>query len=128
MRGVKGGAGLLLPDEGGQRGKAHFGVDAAIGVEDRRAQAHKAKAAAALPVHRLADAALLAVNHLLQARQAVRGGVLAHFDADPAPAHLVRDGGRGAGAEEAVEDEVVGVGGDVQDALEQAFGFGGAEK
>jgi hypothetical protein len=58
----------------------------------------------------------------------VRGGVFAHFDADPAAAHLVRHGGRGAGAEEAVEDEVVGVGGDVQDALEQSFGFRGAEK
>ena len=127
MRGVKGGAGLLLPDEGGQRGKAHFGVDAAIGVKNRRAQPHEAKAAAALPVHGLADAALLAIQHLLQARQAVRGGVLAHFDADPAPAHLVGDGGRGAGAEETVQNQVAGVGGDVEDALDQPFGFGGAE-
>ena len=34
------------------------------------------------------------------------GGVLAHLDADPAPAHFVGDGRSGAGAEEAVEDEV----------------------
>ena len=102
-------------------------VDAAIGVKNRRAQAHEAKAAAALPVHGLADAALLAIQHLLQARQAVRGGVFAHFDADPAPSHLVGDGGRGAGAEEAVEDEVVGVGGDLEDALQETFGFGRAE-
>ena len=115
--GVQGGAGFLLPDEGGQRGKAHFGVDSAGGVKNRRAQAGKTKAAAALPAHRRADAALLAGYHLLQARQAVRGGVLAHLDADPAPAHLVRHGGGGAGSEEAVEDEVAGVGCKVYDAL-----------
>ena len=40
-------------------------------------------------------------------------GVIAHFNADIAAAHLVRDGGGGAGAEEGVEDEVAGVGGDV---------------
>ena len=55
------------------------------------------------------------------------GSVLAHFYAYPAPAHLVGNGGRGAGAEEAVEDEVAGIRGDVQDALKQALGFGGAE-
>ena len=125
--GVESRAGFLLPDEGGQRGKAHVGVDAAVGVEDRRAQAGKPEAAAALPSHRRADAALLAIHHLLQARQAVRGGVLAHLDANPAPAHLVGDGCGGAGAEEAVENEVAGVGGDVEDALQQTFGFWGSE-
>ena len=111
---VPGGAGFLLPDEGGQRGKAHVGVNAAVFVEHWSAEFHEAKTAAALPVHRLADAALFAVNDFLQARQAVRGSVVAHLDADPAPAHLVRDGGGGAAAEEAVEDEVVGLGGDVE--------------
>ena len=51
----------------------------------------------------------------------MRGGVLAHLDANPAPAHLVCHGGGGAGAEKAVEDEVVGVGCDVEDALDQPF-------
>ncbi|WP_297221212.1 hypothetical protein [Thermomonas sp.] len=52
---------------------------------------------------------MLASNHLFQSRQAMRARVRAHLDADIAAAHLVRDGGRGAGAEEAVENEVVGV-------------------
>lgn len=117
------GTGFLLPDKGRQRGKTHIGVNAAVGVKNRCAQARKAKTAAALPVHRAADAALLARDHLLQPGQAVRGGVLAHFDADPAAAHLVRHGGRGAGAEEAVENQVAGVGCDMEDALEQCFGF-----
>jgi hypothetical protein len=120
LAGGAGGAGFLLPDEGGQRGEAHLGVDAAVGAEDRRAQAQEAKTAAALPVHRRADAARLAGDHLLQPGQAVRGGVFAHLDADPAPAHLVRDSGRGAGAEEAVEDEVVGVGGELKHSLQAA--------
>ena len=98
LRGVKGGAGFLLPDKGGQRGKTHLGVDAALGVKNRRAQRHEAHAAAALPAHRLADAALLTRNDFLQARQAVGDGVVAHLDADPAAAHFVGDGGGGAGA------------------------------
>ena len=102
VRGVECGVGFLLPDKGGQRGKAHTGVNAAAGVEDGRAQRHVTKAAAALPADGGADAALFAVDDFLQARQAVRGGVLAHFDANPAPAHLVGDGGGGARAEEAV--------------------------
>jgi hypothetical protein len=44
--------------------------------------------------------------------------VLAHFNTDVATAHLVGNGGGRAGAEEAVEDEVVGVGGDVNDSTE----------
>ena len=137
---VVGAAGFLLPDECGQGGKAHVGVDVAGGVEDRLAEAHEAKAAALLrgvprravggrlsPADGAADAAAFAFDHFLQARQAVRAGVFAHFDADPAPPHLVRHRRRGAGAEEGVEDEVAGVGGDVEDALEQAFGFWGAE-
>src|SRR5690606_13067420 len=58
-------------------------------------------------------------DDLPQARQAVRARVLAHLDANPASAHLVRDGGGGAGAKEAVEDEIIGVCRDVQDAFHQ---------
>ena len=50
-------------------------------------------------------------------------GVFAHFNADVATAHLVGDGSGGAGAEEGVEDKVAGFGGDVEDALDEAFGF-----
>jgi hypothetical protein len=120
---VEGGARLLLPDKGRQRGEAHLGVDAALCVKNGRTQAGEAKAAAALPAHRLADAARLARDDLLQPGQAVRGGVLAHLDADPAAAHLVRHGGRGAGAEEAVEDQVAGGSGGLQNAFNDSFGF-----
>jgi hypothetical protein len=87
------------------------------------AELQHAKAAAALPVHRRADAALLACDHFGQARQAMRDRVLAHLDADPLAAHLVRDGGGGAAAEEAVEDEVGGVGGDCDDLGHETLRF-----
>ena len=51
----------------------------------------------------------------------MRDGVLAHFNADVAAAHLVRYGGGGAGAEEGVEDEVAGVGEKLEDALDESF-------
>ena len=54
-------------------------------------------------------------------------GVLAHFDADIATTHLVGNRGSSAGAEKRVKDEVTGVGGDVENALDQAFGLGGQE-
>jgi hypothetical protein len=53
-------------------------------------------------------------------RQCVRA-LLAHLDADPSAAHLVRHGGSGAGAEEGVEDEVVGVGGNQQQFVQELF-------
>ena len=97
-------------------------------VEHGRAEAVEAEAAAALPADAFGDAALFAVNHFVQARDAMGDGVIAHFNADVAAAHLVRYGGGGAGAEEGVEDEVAGVGGDVEDALNEAFGFGGVRR
>ena len=57
----------------------------------------------------------------------MRHRVLAHLNADIAPAHLVGHCGGGAGAEEGVEDKVAGVGGDVENTLDEAFGFGGVE-
>ena len=44
--------------------------------------------------------------------------MVAHLDTDPAPTHLVGDSGRGAAAEETVEDEVARVGGDVNNSLQ----------
>ncbi|OIQ86032.1 hypothetical protein GALL_321300 [mine drainage metagenome] len=116
-----------MPDIGGHRGKAHRGVDVAVGVERGLAQGVEAETAATLPSHGFADAALLAVDDFLQARDAVGAGVLAHFDADPAAAHLVGHGGCGARAKEGVENEVAGVGGDVDDAMEKALWFGAVE-
>ena len=96
-------------------------------VEYGWAEAVETEAAAALPADAFGDAALFAVNHFVQARDAMADGVIAHFNADVAAAHLVRYGGGSAGAEEGVEDEVAGVSGDVEDALNEAFGFGCVE-
>ncbi len=113
-----------MPDIGGERGKAHGGVDVAVGVEGSLTQGVEAEAATTFPAHGFADAAMLTVDDFLQARDAMRAGVVTHLNADPAAAHLVGHGGCGAGAEEGVEDEVAGVGGDVDDAVEKAFGLG----
>ena len=102
-------------------------MDAALFVEHRLAQAHEVKAATAFPLYCLADAALFTIDHLLQAWQAVGGRVFAHLDTDPAPAHLVCYCGRGAGTEEAVEDEVAGIRTYLQDALKKAFGLWGSK-
>ena len=48
----------------------------------------------------------------------MRNGVLAHFNADIAASHLVRHCRSRAGAEKGVEDEVAGVGGDVENCVE----------
>ena len=114
-------------DMGGEYGKANVGADMSFFVEYGWAEAIEAEAAAALPAAAFGDAALFAVNHLVQARDAMANGMLAHFNADVAAAHLVRYGGGGAGAEERVEDEIAGVGGDVEDALDEAFRFWSSE-
>jgi hypothetical protein len=49
--------------------------------------------------------------------------MLAQLDHDPSTAHFVGDCAGGTGAGERVEDEVVGVAGDVNDSLKQAFGL-----
>ena len=45
-------------------------------------------------------------------------GMVAHFDAYPASAHFVGDGGGGGGTQEAIQDKIVGVGGNMKDALD----------
>ncbi len=112
-------------DVGGQHGKGDVGADLPRFVEHRRAKAVEAKSAAALPADVFGDATLFAADDLIQARDAMADGVRAHFDADVAAAHLVRHRRGGAGAEEGIEDEVAGVGGDMENALQEAFGFGG---
>ena len=57
----------------------------------------------------------------LQARGAMRDGVFAHFDADIAAPHLVRDRGGSARAKKGVENKVAGIGGDVKDAVKSVF-------
>ena len=59
--------------------------------------ASAAETAAALPVHRFTDAALVAaVDDLAQAGDDVGVAMLAQLDHDPAPPHLVGDGAGGA--------------------------------
>ena len=120
---VEGGA-RLLPDKGRQRGKAHLGWMQPCASKTGAPRRAKRKPPPPCQFTAWLIPPLFARDHLLQPGQAVRGGVLAHFDADPAAAHLVRHGGRGAGAEEAVENQVAGVGCDMEDALEQPLGFG----
>ena len=84
-------------------------------VEHRRTEAIVAKPATTLPADALGDTGLLAVNDFPQTRNAMADGVLAHLDTDIPPAHLMRHRSRRAGSEEGVEDEIAGVGGDVED-------------
>lgn len=66
-------------------------------------------------------------DHLSQARHAMGDSVIPDLNADVPTTHLVRHGGGGARAEEGVEHKVAGIGGDMQNALEQAFRLGRAE-
>ena len=93
-------SGLAEPHVRGENGVANVPPDVPFLVERRGAEPVEAKPAPALPADGLGDAALLAFDDLAQARRAVGDGVLAHLDADVAPAHLVCNGGGGAGAEE----------------------------
>ena len=47
--------------------------------------------------------------------------MLSHFDADPAPPHFMGNSGGGARAKEGVEDEVAGVGRDMEDTLDKTL-------
>ena len=107
-------SGLAEIDVGGQNGEGDVGANLPGRVEYRRTEAIEAKPAAALPADALGNAALLSANDLLQARHAMADRVIAHFDADIAAAHLVRRRRSGAGAEEGIEDEIAGVGGDLE--------------
>ena len=107
-------AGLEMPDVSRQCGEAHRRIDAPVLVERRLAQRAKTDSTAALPVHRLADAALLTLDYLLQARNAMRAGMIAHLNTDITTTHLVSDSGSRTTAKEAVEHDVIGFGGECQ--------------
>ena len=88
----------------------------AVLFQQRRGEAVVAEAAAALPADGLGDAAgIVAVDHLLQARDDVGVAVLAQLDHDPASPHLVGDGAGGAGTGEGVENEVTRISRDSQE-------------
>src|SRR5579884_3354080 len=96
----------------------------AVFFEQRRRKPVVAEAAAALPVHRLGDAAgVLAVDDLLEARNDVRVAVLAQFDHNPAAAHLVGDCASRTRAGERVEDDVAGNRGKLYNSLYELLGL-----
>src|SRR5690606_14063844 len=66
---------------------------------------------------------VFSVDDLVQAGDDMGFTVVAKFDHDPATAHLVSDGPRRAGASEAVENEVTGIGSDSDDPTYQPLGF-----
>jgi len=49
--------------------------------------------------------------------------MFSHLDADVAAAHLVSYGGGGAGAQEAVENQIAGVGSNLQNLSEETLGL-----
>ena len=99
----------------------------ALRIEHGRPEPVEAEPAPALPTDALGDAALLALDDLVQAGDAVGDGVLAHFDADPTATHLVRHRRSGAGAEEGVENEVAGIGCNLEYVFNKAFWLWGDE-
>ena len=95
--------GLAEPYVSGQYGEANLRLNPSVFIKHGRAEPVEAEPAAALPAYALGDAALLALYYFPETRHAVCDGVLAHLNADVAPAHLVSDCGRRAGAKEGVE-------------------------
>ena len=119
----------LLPDVGRQRGKAHAGVDAAVGPKHRRAQPRQAKAAA---VKRLAvlrpwpqpTAALMppcspATTFCRRGRRWVRAWSPISMPIQRRPI-LCATAAVVPEPKEAVGDEVAGVGGDVENLCVEA--------
>ena len=96
-------AGIEVPDIRGQGGELYFGADTALLVKGWFAQSAETETAAAVPSHRRADSALLAVNDFLQARNSVGAGMLAHFDTNEASAHFVGYGRGRARAQKRIE-------------------------
>ena len=95
-------------------------------VDEGGGQLVETVSAALFPFDGLGDPArVFPGDHLVKTHFAVGVGMTAHFNADVPAVHLVGNGGGGAGAEEGVENQVAGAGGNVDNALNQAFRFGG---
>ena len=74
-----------------------------------RSKLIKVVAAATLPVDSFGDAALLAVDDLINSRLAVCVAVLAKFDANPTAIHFLRNGNSCTAAKETVQNKVAGI-------------------
>ena len=87
-------------------------------VNERRCDLIEAVPSAALPVLRLGNAAgVLPSNDLIHAHFAMGIGVIAHFHANPMPPHFLCDGSGSTGTEKGIENQIAGIGGNMDDAL-----------
>ena len=100
------------------------GIDVALFIEHWTAEFVEVESAAALPAHRLRDAALLPIHNFLEAWNTMRNRVFAHLDTDVSAAHLVCDSGGCAGAKKTVKHEIILNGGNLDNALYQLFRLG----
>ena len=112
------GEALVEGHAGGQHVRVVIRVDDRLSegvlVDESGGQLVKTVPAALLPFGGLGDPArVLPGNHLVQTHLAVGVCVTAHFNPDVPAAHLVGNGGGRAGAEEGVENQVAGIGGNV---------------
>ena len=71
-------------------------MNCAVFTKDWRTKPEKPKPAAAFPLNAFRNAALLTINHFLQAWHAVSNRMVAHFDANIFPPHFMRHCGSGA--------------------------------
>ena len=93
-------------------------------VDEGRGNLIETVTTATLPILCFGDAAgVLSGDDLVQTHLAVRVGVVTHFYTNPAPSHFLRNSGSGAGAKERVEHKVAGVGGNVDNAFNEALRF-----
>ena len=87
-------------------------------VDERWCDLIETVPSAALPILCFGNAAgVFPSNDLIHAHFAVGIGVIAHFHTDPAPPHFLRDGSRGTGTEEGIKNQIAGIGGNMDDAL-----------
>ena len=90
-------------------------------VQDRLAKLVVAEPAAAIPLDRLGDSALLAVHDLLQPDCTMRLGVVAHLDADPPPPHLVRNRRSRPASQERIKNQIALIRRNLQHTLNQTL-------
>ena len=112
------GEALVEGHAGGQHVRVVIRVDdrfsEGVLVDEGGSQLVETVSAALFPFGGLGDPArVFPGDHLVKTHFAVGVGMTAHFNADVPAAHLVGNGGGRAGAEEGVENQVAGVGGNV---------------
>ena len=93
-------------------------------VNERRCYLIESVSSASLPALRLGNAAgVFPGNNLIHAHFAMGIGMIAHFHANPTPPHFLCDGSGSTGTEEGIKNQIAGIGGNMDDALNKLFGF-----